>query len=55
VKKGKKSFRRLEGSALVKLLKFILIPNINCKRCMTKNDKDLVGFLVSWGAIFLIF
>ena len=34
---------------------FILIPNLNCKRCMTKNGEDLVGFLVSWGEIFLIF
>ena len=25
---------------------FILIPNLNCKRCMTKNGEDLVGFLV---------
>jgi len=34
---------------------FILIPTLNCKRYMTKNGKDLVGFLVSWEQSFLFF
>ena len=34
---------------------FILIPTLNCKLCMTKNGKDLVGFLDSWEQSFLFF